>query len=95
MKNWRGCWPYFLYRGSHGFSIFYSHQSNHEILAIVSNVNVKTGYGDDTFSTRSLGVIPIHSAERYMTKSTTTYWNTLSPENRELWTDIKGMEGMD
>lgn len=29
-----------------------------------------------------------------MTKSTTTYWNVLSPENRERWTSIKGMEGM-
>ena len=29
-----------------------------------------------------------------MTKSTTTYWNALSPANRERWTSIKGMEGM-
>ncbi|MFA7347139.1 MAG: cupin domain-containing protein [Desulfurivibrionaceae bacterium] len=29
-----------------------------------------------------------------MTKSTATYWNALSPENRERWTPIKGMEGM-
>ena len=29
-----------------------------------------------------------------MTKSTTTYWDALSPENRERWTAIKGMEGM-
>lgn len=28
-----------------------------------------------------------------MTKSTTTYWNALHPENRERWTPIKGMEG--
>ena len=29
-----------------------------------------------------------------MTKSTTTYWNVLSPESRERWASIKGMEGM-
>ena len=29
-----------------------------------------------------------------MSKSTTTYWNALSPENRERWISIKGMEGM-
>ncbi|HEY8158534.1 MAG TPA: cupin domain-containing protein [Methylobacter sp.] len=29
-----------------------------------------------------------------MTKSTSTYWNTLSSENRERWTPIKGLEGV-
>ena len=29
-----------------------------------------------------------------MTKSTSTYWNTLSSENRERWTSIKGLEGV-
>ena len=29
-----------------------------------------------------------------MTKSTTTYWNPLSPTHHERWTSIKGMEGM-
>jgi hypothetical protein len=29
-----------------------------------------------------------------MTKSTSTYWNTLSSESRERWTPIKGLEGM-
>lgn len=29
-----------------------------------------------------------------MSKSTTIYWNALSPENRERWTSIKGLEGM-
>jgi hypothetical protein len=29
-----------------------------------------------------------------MTKSTTTYWNALSPESRAHWTPINGMEGM-
>lgn len=29
-----------------------------------------------------------------MTKSTSIYWNTLSPENKEYWTPVKGMEGM-
>ena len=29
-----------------------------------------------------------------MTKSTITYWNTLSPENRGRWTPINKMEGM-
>jgi hypothetical protein len=29
-----------------------------------------------------------------MTKSTTTYWNALSPENRWRWMPTKGMEGM-
>lgn len=29
-----------------------------------------------------------------MTKSTTTYWNALAPENRGLWTAITGLEGM-
>ena len=29
-----------------------------------------------------------------MTKSTATYWNALSPVNRERWTPIKGMEEM-
>ncbi len=29
-----------------------------------------------------------------MSKSTATYWNALSPENRERWTSIKGMEGI-
>ncbi len=27
-----------------------------------------------------------------MTKSTSTYWNALSPESRERWTPIKGLE---
>ena len=44
--------------------------------------------------TFALGVTPVHQAERYMSKSTTTYWNALIPENRERWTSIKGMEGM-
>jgi hypothetical protein len=29
-----------------------------------------------------------------MTKSTTTYWNTLAPESRERWTPVEGLEGM-
>ena len=29
-----------------------------------------------------------------MAKSTTTYWNTLSPGSRERWTSVKGLEGM-
>ena len=29
-----------------------------------------------------------------MTKSTTTYWNPLSPESWERWTPIPGLEGM-
>ena len=29
-----------------------------------------------------------------MTKSTSTYWNALSPESRERWTPIKGLEGI-
>ncbi len=29
-----------------------------------------------------------------MTKSTTTYWNALSSENRGHWTSVKGMAGM-
>jgi len=29
-----------------------------------------------------------------MSKSTTTYWNPLHPENRERWTSIRGLEGM-
>ena len=29
-----------------------------------------------------------------MTKSTTTYWNTLAPESRKRWTPIAGMEEM-
>jgi len=29
-----------------------------------------------------------------MSKSTTTYWNALSPESRDRWTPVKGMEGM-
>src|SRR5690606_33703822 len=29
-----------------------------------------------------------------MAKSTVTYWNTLSPDNRGLWTPVKGLEGM-
>jgi hypothetical protein len=29
-----------------------------------------------------------------MTKSTTTYWNTLGPESLDLWTVIEGLEGM-
>lgn len=29
-----------------------------------------------------------------MTKSTTTYWNPLSPENQKQWTPISGLEGM-
>lgn len=29
-----------------------------------------------------------------MTKSTSTYWNTLNSENRERWKPIKGLEGM-
>lgn len=28
-----------------------------------------------------------------MTKSTATYWNALSPENRHRWTPVEGMEG--
>ena len=42
----------------------------------------------------SLGVTPICYAESYMTKSTITYWNALSPENRGRWAPINGMEGM-
>jgi tetrahydromethanopterin S-methyltransferase subunit B len=29
-----------------------------------------------------------------MSKSTTTYWNTLAPESRERWTPVQGLEGM-
>ena len=29
-----------------------------------------------------------------MTKSTTTYWNPLSPESRERWTPVKGLDGL-
>ncbi len=29
-----------------------------------------------------------------MTKSITTYWNTLSPESRERWMPVKGLEGI-
>ena len=29
-----------------------------------------------------------------MAKSTTTYWNPLSPDSRERWTTIPGLEGM-
>jgi len=29
-----------------------------------------------------------------MPKSTATYWNPLSPDNRQQWTPIKGLEGM-
>ena len=29
-----------------------------------------------------------------MAKSTTTYWNALSPGSRERWTPVKGFEGM-
>jgi len=29
-----------------------------------------------------------------MTKSTTTYWNPLSSENRERWTPVQGLNGM-
>ncbi len=29
-----------------------------------------------------------------MTKSTATYWNSLSPENRERWVPVQGLEGM-
>lgn len=29
-----------------------------------------------------------------MPKSTATYWNPLSPDNRRQWTPIKGLEGM-
>ena len=29
-----------------------------------------------------------------MTKLTSTYWNALSPENRDRWTPVKGLEGM-
>lgn len=29
-----------------------------------------------------------------MPKTTTTYWNALSPASRERWTPIKGLEGM-
>jgi hypothetical protein len=29
-----------------------------------------------------------------MTKSTIAYWNPLSPENRERWEPIEGLEGM-
>jgi len=29
-----------------------------------------------------------------MTKSITTYWNTLSPENRERWLPVKGLEAI-
>lgn len=41
------------------------------------------------------GVGAIHFvSEQGMTKSTTTYWNPLSPENRTRWTPIQGLEGM-
>lgn len=29
-----------------------------------------------------------------MSKTTATYWNVFSPENRQRWTAVKGMEGM-
>lgn len=29
-----------------------------------------------------------------MSKSTTTYWNPLAPDQRSRWTPIKGLEGM-
>lgn len=29
-----------------------------------------------------------------MTKSTTTYWNTLSQESKERWTPVKGLDGI-
>ena len=29
-----------------------------------------------------------------MTKSTRTYWNPLSADNRDAWKDIEGLEGM-
>ena len=29
-----------------------------------------------------------------MTKSTTTYWNTLSRDNESRWTSVKGLEGI-
>ena len=29
-----------------------------------------------------------------MAKSTTTYWNPLSPENQDRWTPIQGLEGV-
>ncbi len=29
-----------------------------------------------------------------MAKTTTAYWNTLAPENRDRWTPIQGLEGM-
>lgn len=29
-----------------------------------------------------------------MSKSTTTYWNPLAPDQRTRWTPIKGLEGM-
>jgi quercetin dioxygenase-like cupin family protein len=29
-----------------------------------------------------------------MAKSTTTYWNPLSPEQRDEWTPVAGLEGM-
>ncbi|MFA5921945.1 MAG: cupin domain-containing protein [Methylococcaceae bacterium] len=29
-----------------------------------------------------------------MTKSITTYWNTLSPESRERWLPVKGLEAI-
>lgn len=29
-----------------------------------------------------------------MAKSTTPYWNTLAPENRDHWMPVKGLEGM-
>lgn len=29
-----------------------------------------------------------------MTKSTTTYWNTLAPESQDQWTPIEGLEDM-
>jgi len=32
--------------------------------------------------------------EQSMTKSTTTYWNALTPENRDRWTPVKGLEGL-
>lgn len=29
-----------------------------------------------------------------MTKSTTTYWNPLAPDQRSCWTAVKGLEGI-
>lgn len=29
-----------------------------------------------------------------MTKSTSTYWNTFSPQSRARWAPVKGLEGM-